>query len=260
MINILLFALSYSALFAFFCAISADPKAEAMIHVGNPFFGFHVSKGPIPDPDFRLVTPSAAIWTAIFIGLLAFDPGHCSLAPKEYFSIGAILAAGTVIIATKVLFGPIMPVKKSLRLVGEHKFSRPVALVIYDAIRVLPLAVFEKFIWKLVTVSFFVFVVWLLHLDNGNNVIPLAFFLAWALACLGRVSGFFIHLKVPHSIMAVGYVLTLVVIVTVSQLVEGMMKACGAQPDVLPSFGSIVTAIAGLTITQIAIGLLGSIF
>lgn len=257
------YALVSLAAILFFCAISVDPKGRATVYVGSPFFGVSKSAETDRDPTFTFFTKGSLVWSALLISLARLNSGRCSLNPETAYSLEAILGAATILVSTKILFGPVMEVRKTIRLVGENKFSQPLSFALYDAIRFWPTNAVRKFGWKLMYVSamsLFVWVASFIYDMSSSDVIPVPLALAWILACLGRVASFIVHRRPSHRLQTVFFLATIPVVAVVWSLSETMMKGCGARPSILPSYESFAMAICGLPLAEMVAALVAAIF
>jgi hypothetical protein len=232
------YLLAMTSAYAFFFALSADPEGRIILYVGSPISGFQVSREMGHDPLFKLFHLGAACWALLLMLLVIHNPKYCSMNPGEFFSRETLFSCLTIAVSAKIIFGPVARVRKSIRLVGEGKFVQPISFRIYDALVMWPENLLNKFGWKIVVVSSLTGIVWVLNHFGflfKDYFIPYPVLIAWILACFGRVSGFIVHNRVPHSAQITIYLATIVYIAVVWILIEAMMKGCGLQPGVLPS-------------------------
>ncbi|SEP49192.1 hypothetical protein SAMN04487843_12963 [Methylobacterium sp. ap11] len=253
----------FASAYFFFGAISVDPRGRATIIVGNPLWGVSHSAEDVPDPTFRLLGVGGLVWAAALVLLANYNDRYCSLAPQNFISLKAMLGAATILITAKILFGPIMHVRKSLKLVGYQKFARPFSFMIYDALIIWPSNFVSKFSWKLLMVSTIAGVVWLLSWfwnTSSTDVVPAPLAYAWIIACLGRAGTFVVHQRPSVGFQLVLYASVIFVTAVMWSVVETMLKACGAVPGVLPSYGSIVASVIGLPLMEAVVALITAVF
>lgn len=259
----LAYLLALVAAYLFFCAVSADPKGQATVYVGNPLFGISQSVGPTRDPSFRFFGWGPMFWTLVLMLLVRYNPGHCSLNPSEMVSFEALLGVLTVVWATKILFGPVVQVRKSIKLVGDRSFVQPISFIVFDALRTWPANVLDQFAWKLIAVSIMAFIIWFTNGRSSirpDDVIPLPLALAWVLACFGRVAGFILHQKPPYQLQLAFYVVTFIAVLAMWSVTEALLKSCGGEPGVLPSLGSLIAGFVGLLLMETIVDLAAAMF
>ena len=138
------FGVAFGSAFLFFCAISVDPKGQAFVRVGSPFGGLNVLQGPYPDPAYTFFSKSAFHWALALLVLVAYTPGHCSVNPTSMMSLEAVLGCISIWVIGKILLGPMMDVRKTVRLVGEHQFEHKLIDVAIDAAKTWPTNILNK--------------------------------------------------------------------------------------------------------------------
>lgn len=256
------FALIFVSAFLFFCGISVDPRGRANIIVGNPLWGLGHSVEDVPDPKFQFFGFGGLVWAFVLVLLANYNDRYCSLAPERLFSLKTVLGAATIFVSVKILFGPIMHVRKSIKIVGYQKYERPLWFMLYDAFKIWPSNLINKFSWKLLMVSAMAGILWLLSRFwniSSTDVIPAPLAYAWIIACLGRAGTFVLHHRPSVGFQLMLYASVIVVTAVTWSVVEVMLKACGATPGVLPSYESIIASIIGLPLMEAAVALVASI-
>jgi hypothetical protein len=236
-------AVSVPFLYAFFCIVGADPRVMATYYVGNPWFGWSTSRTG-RDQTFSLFGVGPLVYTALVIIAEQVNPGYCSTSPVSFFSVQAGLAALTIFLVGKILFGPVLEVRKSIRIVGDFKFARPISFMLYDILTALPSNFLSGLFHKWIFVGAFAGVIWLLSklgiISSSSSFIPFAIVIAWIIVSLGRVSALMVALKVTPARMLAVYLASTVVLAFVWSHAELLLRTCGVQASVLPSYGSLI--------------------
>jgi hypothetical protein len=247
--------------YLFFSVLATDPKRETVFYVGHPMCGIGIPSPPSPDPTFKIFGAGGLFWTTLMMGAVEFNPQYCSLHPANFFSRETLIAAVTIMLSGKVLFGPVLHVSKTIKLVGgSKKFSRPVSFRVYDALRIWPANLVNKFAWKLMIVSVMTGIVWLFRIKwSPDEIIPLPLALAWSLTCLGKVALFIIHKRPALPVQLLCFAATMLVLVVMWQLCEDMLKGCNAASGLVPSYGALA-GIFLLPLTEVVAALVGAIF
>lgn len=176
--------------YGFFWLHTFDPNLKTFVHLEG-------AKDDAPEMTFdatpSLFQPVALAWTVV-LGLLAkFNQGNCNLHATEWNSVAALLAVVTVAVGGKIVFGPTAGSFKSVHLSPITGPTRPLRLRVLDYFRAYPVNLIGAVSMKLVLFAIFWVVVWILAKmglsDNATTLIlPLYIVLAWAFACLGRIS------------------------------------------------------------------------
>ena len=208
--QLLSFGVAFGSAFLFFCANSVDPKGKAFVRVGSPF-GLSVLQGPYPDPTYRFFSKSALLWTIAVLGLVAYTPGHCSVNPTSMRSLEAVLGCVSIWVIGKILLGPMMDVRKTVRLVGERLFEHKLIDAVIDAAKTWPMNILNKIGLKAM-VLIVAAATWLIGrvFDlHWNDALPMPVAIAWILACMGRTAAFILFQKPPHGIQVLLYLATL---------------------------------------------------
>jgi hypothetical protein len=167
----------------------------------------------------------------------------------------------TIAVTAKIFVGPVLEVRKSLRLKGEAKFEQPISYMLHDVLVMYPMNLVTGLVWKFAFVGLFGVFVALGSLfgffrESGTSIVPLPLFLAWLLMCMGRVSGLMISRRLPHVAYLPIYALTLLTVFVVWMNVEAMLKECGAQPGVVPNYAALFAGVMGLPPIEMAVGLI----
>jgi hypothetical protein len=218
----------------------------------------------IEDPLFSMWSNGALVWTFVLVGLVRFNGSYCTLEPKSWVSVETLFLLTTIAIAAKILVGPVLQVRKSIRLKGQADFEQPISYMLYDSFIIYPMNFLTGLFWKFTYVGLFGIFISLgtffgFFRDTDHSIVPLPLFLARALMCMGRVSGLMIHRHLPHFAYLPTYALTVTSVVVVWINAEVMLKECGAQAGVIPHFSTFFAGVVGLPPIEIVVGLIAGL-
>ncbi|MBV9562087.1 MAG: hypothetical protein JOY90_16820 [Bradyrhizobium sp.] len=238
-----LIAASFPFLYAFFCIVGVDPQANATYYVGNPWSGYRASR-VMRDHTFSLSGIGPLLYTALVIAAEQVNKAHCSMRPPRVISVQTALAAVTVFLVGKILFGPIVEVRKSIKIVGERKYERPLSFILYDWLMMIPVNFSTGLIYRWAIIGAIAAVIsllfWLGTISASNSFIPIAIILPWAMVSLGRVSALMITGEVPHVVMVLVYLGSIVMLAVVWSHAILLLSTCGVQANFIPSYGSLI--------------------
>jgi hypothetical protein len=176
--------------YGFFWLHTFDPNLKTFVHVEG-------AKNDAPEMTFDatppVFQPVALGWTIVLGLLVKFNERNCNLHATEWNSAVALFAVLTVAVGGKIVFGPTAGSFKSVHLSPAAGTTRPLRLRVLDYVRAYPVNLIRAMSMKLVLFAIFWVVVWILGKvglsDNTTTLIlPLYVVLAWAFACLGRIS------------------------------------------------------------------------
>lgn len=235
----------------FFCLVAIDPKVRASVCIGWPGQFSLVPPNSRPDPAFKFFGLGSLVWAVLLITLSIYSEKYCTFRPHSWISIEAIPAFLAVFVSSKILIGPALEVQKSIRLVAQNKFDRPISFQLYDAMVLYPRNLYLGLVWKSVQVGVFAVLLAVASLVGltgaiDDSIVPLPLFLAWVLASMARVAGLIIHLPVRHRFQVALYAATIIACFVVWLHVEAMLKGCGAIVGELPGWRTVIVGVLGL--------------
>jgi hypothetical protein len=153
---ILLLALSYP----FFWFHAFDPTLRVRVFEEfNPHAEPTMTYGPIPSP-LSWAGFGALFWTSVLGGVVYFTKGRCSLNPTDLLSVDCALGIATVVVTTKIIFGPSYSTFVSLKFTTDGKIKKPLSYVLFDLATVYPVNVSAAVLKK----TFVFFLCWCLVL------------------------------------------------------------------------------------------------
>jgi hypothetical protein len=264
MINSVTTLLTAPFLYIFFCATSVDPKAQVKIYAECSPPG--TTPTTSSDPTFAFFGYGALVWVLAVVGLAIFNGSlHCTFEPQHWLSVQTVLAVTTIAVCGKIFASPALEVRKSLLLKQNGEVAQPFRFRVYDSAILYPANLMTGFAWKFTYVAAFALLIWIssffgLSMGDKHSVIPTPLFLAWTFACMGRVSLLMIHLPIPHAYYIPIYGLTLITVFVVWLTVELILKGCGAQLGILPTYSALLAGGIGMPLSEILVGGIAAVF
>lgn len=246
--TLLQIAISIPFLYMFFFIVGTDPQAKARYFVGSPWSKMF---NPIVgrDKTIKLFGVGPAFYTASVVLLERYNPEFCTMAPQNFISIQTLFALASVFIVGRILVGPALEVRKSIQVVGEAQFKRPISFVIYDVLTALPFNLLTGAVYKIIYVGIIAIAIWILRwtgvVAEDNSFISMAIVVAWFLMSLGRLSGLIMTFQIPHFIALFLYLGSILMIAFVWWHAELLLRTCGVEAHVLPSYIAIFLGLFG---------------
>ncbi|MCK1485557.1 hypothetical protein IVB25_23410 [Bradyrhizobium sp. 193] len=204
----------------------------------------------------------ASLWTLLFIAAISFNTkGGCSLHPSSWQEFISFVV--TVWLSGKILLGPMLEVRKSVRVSADGKMTRPLWYAIYDIAVMYPMNLITGSVYKFVVVGAVGVAIWLGSLllpisIQDSLIVPLPFVIVWFFATLARTSGLLIHrpeLTTRKWLLFPMFGVAAFVYVGL----EGMLRGCGAAPGAIPGMGAIIFGLFTLPVVDFFFAAVGAI-
>jgi hypothetical protein len=256
--------------------LSFDPNFRLRV-----FFGDKLESPNELSIDERpsLLSAGAIFWTGCVAVLFAQPSGQCNIHPSAYSATELVLAALTIAICGKCLFGAVGENHKRVILDDGRRLSRPVSWRLLDLITPIPGNLGINLVSKLFWYPIFMLIVWLLdralpRTVNFGFVVPEFIFFTSIFIFMGRLATIYtsrnrkpyhaaamIPFK-PHlrgGILILTLFACLVSFVVTYVVMEALLKKCGARPNELPSFTTLLTGLLTIPLFNLLSAVVGII-